>query len=172
MVPGWFDGDTQRMPESNVRLRELDERSLAELLETAVAEADPLEVMPLVEGPPGWTEQRRQAFLRFHRERSIATRTPVETTYVIELDGQVVGAARLEPAGTAVEAGIWIGRSWRGGGVGRMVSAELLAAARRTSAVRFIATTTTGNLAARSLLTGIGAKLSVHGLEVTAELTL
>ncbi|MBV9846761.1 MAG: GNAT family N-acetyltransferase [Kutzneria sp.] len=172
VVQGGAAGDTGQVTELSVRLRELDEHLLAELLATAVAEADPPEVMPPGDGPPGWTRQRQQAFLQFHRERSIGADTPVETTYAIELDSTVVGAARLEPVGTAVEAGIWIGRSWRGSGVGRAVIVELLAAARAIGAVRFIAVTTPGNLAARKLLASLGADVAVRDGDVVAELTL
>jgi RimJ/RimL family protein N-acetyltransferase len=156
----------------SVRLIELDETQLARLLEAAVADADPLEVMPPVDGPDGWNAERGQAFLEFHRGRSIGTDNPVETTYVIEADGQVIGAARLEPNGTDVEAGVWIGRSWRGRGAGKLIVTELLALARETDAFRFIASTTTDNSAARKLLGGLGAELTVDGDDVEAALEL
>ncbi|HEV7975558.1 GNAT family N-acetyltransferase [Amycolatopsis sp.] len=156
----------------SVRLIELDEAQLARLLEAAVADADPLEVMPPVDGPDGWNDRRRQAFLEFHRGRSIGTDHPVETTYVIEVDDQVIGAARLESTGDDVEAGVWIGRSWRGRGAGRLVAAELLAMARKTGAARFIASTTAGNSAARKPLGGIGAGLTTDGDDVEAALEL
>jgi len=155
-----------------ITLTPLDEPALARLLEAAVAGADPLEVMPPVEGVPGWTSARRSAFLAFHRGRSLDPPTAVERTWVVDLDGTAVGAARLERHGDAVEAGIWLSRGTRGRGVGREVTKLLLAEARTSGAARFIATTTAGNAAARALLGGLGADLTTHGDEVRAELRL
>ena len=55
------------MVELRVRLRPLTEEGLAELLEVAVADAEPAEVLAPVAGSPGWTAERRRAFLEFHR---------------------------------------------------------------------------------------------------------
>jgi RimJ/RimL family protein N-acetyltransferase len=57
----------------------------------------------------------------------------VETTYAIVVGDTVVGTARLCPlegAKHAVEAGVWIGRSHRGSGVGGAVFSHLLTLAR------------------------------------------
>ncbi|MFB9685736.1 GNAT family N-acetyltransferase [Amycolatopsis plumensis] len=153
-------------------LTPLDEAALARLLEAAEAGADPLEVMPPVDGPPGWTPARREAFLAFHRARSLDPVTAVERTWVIDTDGTAVGAARLEPHGDAVEAGIWLARAARGRGIGRQVTALLLAEARAGGAARFIASTTAGNRGARALLSGVGAALTTEGDEVAAVLPL
>ncbi|MDQ7804386.1 GNAT family N-acetyltransferase [Amycolatopsis sp. A133] len=153
-------------------LTPLDEPALARLLEAAVAGADPLEVMPPVDGPPGWPPARREAFLAFHRARSLDPATAVERTWVIDVDGAAVGAARLEPHGDAVEAGVWLSRDARGRGIGKQVAALLLAEARASGAARFVASTTAGNHGARALLAGLGAGLTTEGDEVTAELRL
>ena len=153
-------------------LTTLDEAALARLLEAAATGADPLEVMPPVGGPPGWTPARHEAFLAFHRARSLNPATAVERTWVIDADGTAVGAARLEPHGDAVEAGIWLTRDARGRGAGKQVTALLLAEARASGAARFIASTTAGNYAARALLAGTGAALTTEGDEVTAALRL
>jgi RimJ/RimL family protein N-acetyltransferase len=155
-----------------IRLTPLDEPALARLLEAAVAGADPLEVMPPVADPPGWTPARRTAFLEFHRARSLNPGTAVERTWVVDVDGTAAGAARLERSGDAVEAGIWLSREVRGRGVGREVTALLLAEARAAGAARFIASTTPDNHGARSLLAGLGATLAANGDEVAAELRL
>ncbi|MEC3976308.1 GNAT family N-acetyltransferase [Amycolatopsis sp. H20-H5] len=160
------------MTEPVVVLIELDETLLLGLLEAAVADADPLEVMPPVAGPPGWTTERREAFLEFHRRRSLRQETAIEKTYVIEVDAWPVGAARLEKVPGGVEAGIWIGRSQRGRGVGKLAAAELLELAKADGAERFVASTTEDNLAARKLLTGVGADLTVRGDGVEAGLDL
>ncbi|MEU8634313.1 GNAT family N-acetyltransferase [Amycolatopsis sp. NPDC048633] len=153
-------------------LTPLDEPALARLLDAAVAGADPLEVMPPVSGPPGWTSSRRDAFLAFHRGRTLDPATAVERTWVVDVDGTAVGAARLERHGDAVEAGIWLSREARGRGIGTRVTALLLAEAQRSGAARFIASTTPGNGGARALLGGIGAALTAEGDEVAAELPL
>ncbi|KDN21207.1 GNAT family N-acetyltransferase [Amycolatopsis rifamycinica] len=155
-----------------IRLTPLDETALARLLEAAVAGADPLDVMPPVDDPPGWTPARRAAFLAFHRARSLAPATAVERTWVIDVDGVAAGAARLEPRGDAVEAGIWLSRDARGRGIGRQVTALLLAEARESGAARFVASTTAGNHGARALLSGLGADLVTEGDEVAATLPL
>ncbi|MGW4057438.1 N-acetyltransferase family protein [Amycolatopsis sp. NPDC004747] len=153
-------------------LTPLDEAALVRLLETAEAGADPLDVMPPVDGPPGWTPARREAFLTFHRARSLDPVTAVERTWVIDADGVAVGAARLEPHGDAVEAGIWLARDARGRGIGKQVTALLLAEASASGAAGLIASTTAGNVRARSLLAGIGAALTIDGDEVAADLRL
>lgn len=138
-----------------MRLHRLDEDLLAALLDTAVADADPLEVMPPVDGPPGWTADRRAAFLAFHHEWAA---TP--TTYAILVADRVVGAARLQPGPDgALETGLWIGRSHRGQGVGSAVVALLRAEAESQGAPRIVASTTDANTAAQRLLTGAGARV-------------
>jgi RimJ/RimL family protein N-acetyltransferase len=155
-----------------VALSPLDEPALARLLDAAVAGADPLEVMPPVNGAPGWTPERRTAFLEFHRARCLNPATAVERTWVVDVDGEAAGAARLQPHGDAVEAGIWLSRVCRGRGIGTRVTALLLAEARSTGAARFLASTTAGNRGARALLVSAGAALTTEGDEVTAELPL
>ena len=154
-------------PPARVALRPLDEPLLELLLATAVAESDPLEVMPPVDGPPGWTDERRRAFVAFHRSRALAS-PPVERTWAVLADDEVAGAVRAEPVDDAggVELGIWIGRRWRAHGVGRRAMQELLA---RTADARVIASTTADNTAAQRLMQGLGATLRVAGDEVAAE---
>ncbi|KAA8890775.1 GNAT family N-acetyltransferase [Nocardia colli] len=153
-----------------VRLEPLTEENLALLLEAAVADADPLEVMPPVAGEPGWNAERRQAFLEFHRGRALVVDAPVEYTYLIVVGGRVVGAARLQPGDEGFEAGVWIGRSDRGRGVGKAVAELLRVVAAEIGARRVVAVTTVDNSAARKLL---GAATStVSGDTVTATLAL
>ncbi|MEE1942698.1 GNAT family N-acetyltransferase [Streptomyces sp. TRM 70361] len=162
-------------PPDLVALRPLDAELLTELLATAVADADPAEVMPpdAPAGAAGWTEARREAFLRFHRSQSLGP-APEQATYAVVVTEpgeagrpaeRVAGAARLAPRPEpgAVEAGVWLGRSYRGRGVGTRVFARLLAAARERGATRLYAHTTAGNAAVRRLLTVAGADLERHG---------
>jgi RimJ/RimL family protein N-acetyltransferase len=146
----------------HVELRPLDERLLDALLETAVADSDPAEVMPTTDPRASWTPAHREAFLRFHRERSLADPgNRVETTYAVVVDGRVAGAARLQAhaGGHSVETGVWLGRSHRNRGVGTAVLRLVLAAARGTGARRLLAHTTVDNLAAQQLLRRAGAHL-------------
>ncbi|WP_234390669.1 GNAT family N-acetyltransferase [Nocardia suismassiliense] len=153
-----------------VRLDPLTEANLMLLLDAAVADADPLEVMPPVAGKPGWNATRRQAFLDFHRGRALRPENPVEYTYLIAVGDRIVGAARLQPGEDGLEAGVWIGRSDRGHGVGRAVADQLRAVAAAIGAHQVVATTTVGNSAARKLLGS--ATSTVDGDSVTAKLAL
>ena len=158
-----------------MELRNLDEQLLEELLEAAVKDADPSEVMPPVAGPPGWTRQRREAFVRFHRERAL-TPDPAETTFAIQHGHAVVGAARLEPLADepgAVELGVWLGRSVRGRGMAHKVLLAVVDAARAMGARHLLASTTTSNTAAQRALAALGADLTQVGdTTITAHLLL
>ncbi|MFD9950223.1 GNAT family N-acetyltransferase [Nonomuraea sp. NPDC059023] len=160
------------MPE--IELHALDEELLSRLLDAAVKDADPVEVMPPLEGPAGWTSERRAAFVRFHRTRSLSS-NPVETTYAIVVDGTVVGAARLarlDDAEHVVEAGIWLGRSHRGEGTGTVVIKKLAALARNAGARRLFASTTADNAPAQRLLAIIDADVTHTDCDVTAWIDL
>lgn len=141
---------------TDVTLRPLDPDLLDALLRTAVADADPREVMPPVPGSTGWTAGAREAFLRFHRSRSLSAE-PVEATFAVLVGPEVAGAARLCPAaapagpaaasgrtveaGRTAEAGVWIGRGHRGPGwagpcCGSSSTAHGPTASRRCSSAR------------------------------------
>ncbi|MFJ6699415.1 GNAT family N-acetyltransferase [Streptomyces sp. NPDC091272] len=155
---------------SDVTLRRLDEVLLQDLLDAAVVDADPDEVMPPVAGAAGWTGERRTAFLRFHRSRSLSAE-PVESTYAIVVGDAVVGAARLYPLEGprhAVEAGVWIGRSHRGSGVGSAVLRHLLVLARTDGFDSLFVSTTSGNTAVQRLLAAMDVDLVREGDSVTA----
>ncbi|MBF6210242.1 GNAT family N-acetyltransferase [Nocardia puris] len=160
------------LPSAAIALVELTEANLPDLLEAAVAGADPLEVMPPVSDPPGWTAERRAAFLAFHRGRALHREHPVERTFVITVDGVAVGAARLEPHGEDVEAGMWIGRAHRGLGIGRIVAARLRELAAESTARRLTAVTTTDNIPARRLLeAGTRTRIDRGEVSGSADLT-
>jgi len=141
----------------------LGERQLASLLATAVADADPTDVMPPVAGEPGWNSERRKAFLAFHRSRWI--QLPSESSYVVLVDGFVVGAARLAPVSGSddLKAGVWLGRSYRRGGIGTVVFALLRTQALEQGAQRIIANTTIDNIGTNRILTRGGTALSSNG---------
>ncbi|MFG2087088.1 MULTISPECIES: GNAT family N-acetyltransferase [unclassified Spirillospora] len=130
--------------------------------------------MPPVAGPPGWTAERRDAFLRFHRSRALAAE-PVEATYAIVTGEAVVGAARLcpmEDAKRAAEAGAWIGRSHRGAGFGGAVLKQLLAIAQADGFESVFVSTTPDNIAAQKLLTASNVELVRKGDQVTGWVTV
>lgn len=153
-----------------VELVPLTEGNLVLLLDAAVRDSDPLEVMTPVDDEPGWTDRRKQAFLEFHRGRALRAGDPSEYTYLISVGESIVGAARLQPSHESLEAGVWIGRSHRGRGVGAVVAERLRELATGIGARRVVAKTTVDNHAARRLLAG--ATTTVSGNAVTASLDL
>ncbi|MBF6207160.1 GNAT family N-acetyltransferase [Nocardia asteroides] len=154
----------------HVTLEPLHEDLLTDLLRTAVADAEPGEVMP-VEGPDtSWNADREASFRKFHRSRALAS-PPVESTYCVCVDGEVVGAARLCPLPTAkgaAEAGVWIGRSRRGSGVGTAVLTALIQRATVEGYSRIFVSTTADNTAVLRMLTARGIGYTVNDDAVTA----
>ncbi|MEV6323677.1 GNAT family N-acetyltransferase [Nocardia sp. NPDC051787] len=93
----------------------------------------------------------------------------MESTYCIVADGAVVGAARLCPVETGVaEAGVWVGRSHRGSGIGTAVLTQLIERATAKGYTALFVRTTTANTAVLRMLTSRGIEYSVNGDEVTA----
>ncbi len=139
---------------STVTLRPVDDDMLPRLLDVAVADTEPEEVLPPAPGPTGWTEERRAAFRDYYR-------SPGETTYAVLVDGDVVGAARLAPAEApgAVEAGIWLARTARGHGYGVEALHLLIEEARAQGSSALIAETEASNVPAVGTLRTLGAKL-------------
>lgn len=159
----------------SVRLAPVDETNLEALLSVAVAEADPDEVMPPVEAPPGWSQARREAFRTFHRQHYGGLAGPTGTLmYAIVVGGDVLGMIRMarRPEPGTVETGMWLGRSARGQGVAREAVRLLLAEAARVRAERVVADTTVRNQPAVSVLRRCGAELRIDGDAVRAEITL
>jgi RimJ/RimL family protein N-acetyltransferase len=139
---------------STVKLRPVDEDLLPRLLDVAASGADPLEVMPPVPGPPGWTPERRAAFTDYYRS---AAGIP----YAIVAGDEIVGATRLTPAEApgAAEIGIWLARSARGEGHSVEALHLLIEEARAKGTSALIAETNTANPAAVGALRTLGAKL-------------
>lgn len=139
---------------STVSLQPIDDDLLPRLLEVAVTDAGPAEVMPAVPGPPGWTDARRAAFADHHRPGD-------GRTYAVLADSMIAGAARLTPteAPGSVEAGIWLRRSVRGKGLGTEAMRLLIDEARAQGASALIAETNAANLPAVGVLRTLGAML-------------
>ncbi|MFY1634512.1 GNAT family N-acetyltransferase [Solwaraspora sp. WMMB335] len=162
----------------DVRLIPMSDALLEPLLSTAVAEADPGEVMPPVPGPVGWTAARRDAFRDFYRSHFDGARCgPTGTIlYAITVDGDdVVGGIRLTrldaPAG-ALETGIWLGRSARGRGIGSAALRAVFEEAARLGARLVVARTTVTNRYAINLLRRCGAVIEVEQGQVHARFWL
>ncbi|WP_245664037.1 GNAT family N-acetyltransferase [Nocardia arthritidis] len=154
----------------HVTLEPLDERCLTDLLHAAVADADPGEVMPVEEPGGGWDADRTAGFLAFHRGRALAS-PPIESTYGIRVDGEVVGAARLCPLPDvpgAAEAGVWIGRSRRGTGIGTAVLGGLIERARAEGYAKLLVSTTADNTAVLRMLAARGIDYVVDHNAVSA----
>ncbi len=159
-----------------VELWGVGDRVLVGLLAVAVGDAAPEEVMPPVAGPPGWTEERREAFRAWHRDRRAGLDGPRrEATFAIAHDGVIVGSARLArpEADDALETGLWLGRSHRGKGIGTATLRALLDEAARAGARAVVADTTADNAGALAALRRNGATLSADRDtgQVTARLT-
>ncbi|MGC5029134.1 GNAT family N-acetyltransferase [Micromonospora sp. DT229] len=158
-----------------VRLEPVDEQNLEPLLSVAAAEAEPDDVMPPVDAPAGWSHARREAFREFYRANfgglDASTRTAM---YAIMAGGEVVGMIRMSrrDAPDTVEAGMWLGRSARGQGIGAAALRELLNLAAAAGMRVVVADTTRQNRGALSVLEKCGAKLREDGERVYAEIHL
>ena len=143
----------------SVTLRPLDRALVDELLTLAVTTATPAETMPPVDGPPGWTGQRREAFLVFYRSKVDGADAP--TMYAITVDGELAGMVRLAPRPIPgeYETGIWLAGTHRGRGIAAAAVRAVLAEARRRGADAVVADTTPGNAAALGTLRACGADL-------------
>jgi RimJ/RimL family protein N-acetyltransferase len=155
----------------------IDDVVLEDLVEVAVDDADPEEVMPPVEGPPGWTPARVDALRDFHRVRYGGLDGPKrDLMYAVVHDGHVVGSIRMsrldEPG--RFETGMWLCRSARGRGLGAAALAALLREAAAAGATTVVADTTPDNVAALGALRRCGAELvdDPEAGKVRAELRL
>ncbi|WP_436492379.1 GNAT family N-acetyltransferase [Actinokineospora sp. HUAS TT18] len=147
-----------------VRLIPLDEAGTEALLAVAVAQAEPAEVMPRVEGEEGWTDAAKSAFREFYRAHASAM-------YVIDVRGETAGMIRLTPTGPGTaETGMWLGRAMRSKGVGVDALRTLLAIAADAGIDAVHAETTPDNTAAIHALARCGAVLTTTPTAVTGEL--
>jgi len=142
-----------------VRLERIDDVALERLIALATSEASPDEVMPPVEGPPGWTQSRHDAFRAFYRSRRDGLETACrEVMLLIVNDDQIVGSVRLATIDPdTFETGMWLTRSTRGRGIGADVLRAVIAEVTTRGARRLIVETTSGNGGALSILKKCGA---------------
>ncbi|CAN7370566.1 GNAT family N-acetyltransferase [Arthrobacter sp. LjRoot14] len=159
-----------------VELLDVTEEILEELLDVALTDAAADDVTPPLGATPGWNAERVSWFRDYHRAAAAGLDGPAaQKTWAISCGGQLAGSIRLKRTGTAapalttLETGLWLGRSFRGRGVGRGALNLVRAAALGAGASVLQAETTAGNTAAQSLLRSAGAELAGDG--VTTPLT-
>jgi len=148
----------------DVCLADVDDPMLERLLALAIRDASPDEVTPPLGTGTGWTTERIDWFRAYHRSAAAGLDGPAaEKSWAIVCDGRTAGSVRLKRAaeGTA-ETGIWLGRGFRGHGVGAAALALVLAEAQRAGLGQVVAHTTAGNMGAQRLLAAAGAHLT-HG---------
>jgi RimJ/RimL family protein N-acetyltransferase len=157
-----------------LELMPIDEGVLDRLVEAATRDASPDEVTPPMAGDH-WGPERIEWLRAFHRDRRPGLDGPLgEATWAVSLDGVMVGAVRLkrtaEPG--VLETGIWLTRSARGHGTGRLAVAAALRRARELGAREVRADTSQGNAAALYVLQRLGFRTSAAGDRVLAVRTL
>ena len=149
-----------RSPE--VRLADVDEPMMQQLLALAMDDASPDEVTPPLGHGTGWNTERIDWFRACHRAASAGLDGPAgEKSWAVLCDGSPAGSVRLKRTaeGTA-ETGIWLGRSFRCRGVGSSALDLVLVEARNAGLRQVIARTTAGNIGAQRLLAAAGAQLT------------
>lgn len=158
----------------NIQILRLDAASLREQLAMAVEETEPDEVMPPMVGARGWMPMRQAAFLGFFEPMLAGFAGPKRTIiYGIKVDGLMAGFVRmaLTDRPGVVETGMWLGRTWRGLGIGTLALRELLREAAGEGVHTVIADTTAENRAAQGALRKLGAEIRV-GDKIYAEIAI
>jgi RimJ/RimL family protein N-acetyltransferase len=167
-----------------VALVDVTDPVLERLLAVALHDADADEVTPPLGTAEGWNTERISWFRDYHHAAAAGLDGPArQKTWAITADGELAGSIRLlrVPAarpGTfpqdsgALETGIWLGRSFRGRGIGREALRLVKAEAAAAGADLLEAETTPGNVAAQALLRSAGAELAADGRRVSARFKL
>jgi ribosomal-protein-alanine N-acetyltransferase len=172
-----------------VALLDVTEAVPERLLSVALHDADADEVTPPLGTAEGWNTERISWFRAYHHAAAAGLDGPArQRTWAITADGELAGSIRLGRVpehGTGsvgrggagrengvLETGIWLGRSFRGRGIGqaalRLVKVQAAAAGARL----LKAETTAVNSAARALLRSVGAELAADGQRVSALINL
>lgn len=146
-----------------VSLADVDEPMLETLLHLAQDDALPDEVTPPLGSGSGWNLERSQWFRAYHRAAAGGLNGPSqEKSWAVLCDGTPAGSIRLKRTAdlNTAETGIWLGRSFRGRGVGTAALKLVLAGARSAGLLQVVARTTAGNIGAQRILGGAGALLT------------
>ena len=149
----------------DVRLADVDDPVLEVLLALAVRDASPDDVTPPLGAGIGWNAERIDWFRSYHRSAAAGLHGPGgEKSWAVLYDGSPAGSIRLKRTAEATaETGIWLGRGYRGRGVGTAALGLVLAEARRAGLSQVVAHTTAANTGARRLLAAAGASLAYDG---------
>jgi RimJ/RimL family protein N-acetyltransferase len=165
----------------NVELLDVNEEVLAALLNLALTDAIADEVTPPLGATSGWNDERISWFRDYHRAAAAGLNSPAgQKSWAVSVGGRVAGSIRLKRTGTtpsgvaSLETGLWLGRSFRGRGIGREALRLVRAVAVGAGATVLQAETTAGNTAAQALLRSAGAELAGDGVSraVTARIHL
>ena len=136
---------------------DVDDDVIAELVRAATTDAEPHEVTPPLGA--GWTPERTAWLWAYHRDRREGLDGPCgEATWAVVVAGAVVGGARLRwtaDPGVA-DTGLWLTRSARGRGVGRVALAAVVGFARPAGVCTVVADTAAGNHGALAVLRHLG----------------
>jgi RimJ/RimL family protein N-acetyltransferase len=152
-----------------VDLRPVDESTLDQLVEAAIADAEPDEVTPPLGN--GWTAERLDWLRHFHRDRSPGLDGPLgEATWAIWHDSHVVGSVRLHrlPEPSHGEIGIWLTRRARGHRLGTQAVGAVIDIAAAAGLTAVVAKTTSANGAVISMLHRLSFTIATNGDQVTA----
>lgn len=164
-----------------VELLDVTEEVLEALLDLALTDAAADDVTPPLGATPDWNEERISWFRNYHRAAAAGLDSPGgQKSWAVSFGGRVAGSIRLKRAGTtpsgmaSLETGMWLGRSFRGRGIGREALRLVHAVARGTDASVLRAETSAGNTAAQALLRSAGAELALDaaGTRMTARIKL
>ncbi|KIS27505.1 GCN5 family acetyltransferase [Arthrobacter sp. SPG23] len=164
-----------------VELLDVTEEILEKLLDVALTDAAADDVTPPLGASAGWNQERISWFRNYHRAAAAGLDGPAaEKSWAVSCGGRLAGSIRLKCTGTepsgmpALETGLWLGRSFRGRGIGREALKLVSAVASAVGAAVLQAETTAGNTAAQALLRSAGAELAGDGVitPLTARITL
>ena len=144
---------------ADVRLVDVDEPVLEQLLTVAIQDADPDEVTPPLGSASGWNSERISWFREYHHAAAGLDGPAQQKSWAIRSDGELAGSIRLQRTGPdSLETGIWLGRSFRGRGIAREALRLVIERAAASGAAVLAADTTAGNAAALVLLRSAGAE--------------
>ena len=145
---------------AQVRLVDVTDAVLEQLLTVAIQDADADEVTPPLGSAAGWNSERISWFREYHHAAAGLDGPAQQKSWAISCDGKLAGSIRLKRTGAgSLETGIWLGRSFRGQGIAREALRLVKERAAASGATVLEADTTAGNSSALALLRGAGAEL-------------
>lgn len=143
-----------------VRLIDVSDAVLEQLLTVAIQDTDADEVTPPLGSAAGWNSERISWFREYHHAAAGLDGPARQKSWAISADGELAGSIRLRRTGAdSLETGIWLGRGFRSHGIARVALRLVIDRAAATGAAVLEADTTAGNTAALALLRSAGAEL-------------